>query len=183
MQLLVTPLDGLWEVRTSPRGDERGRFTRIFCDDSFSIIRPGIRFVQVNHSFTAACGTIRGLHFQHAPAGEAKLIRCLRGAVFDVAVDLRIESPTFGHWHGIELSATNERQIFIPEGFAHGFQSLTNDAELLYQHTFPYTPSAEAGLRYDDPTVAISWPLPIAAISDRDASLPMLSSVFTGLAA
>jgi dTDP-4-dehydrorhamnose 3,5-epimerase len=139
--------------------------------------------VQVNHSVTAARGTVRGLHFQHAPNTEAKLIRCLRGAVFDVAVDLRGNSSTYGHWYGIELSAENERQIFIPEGFAHGFQSLTDGAELLYQHTAPYSVTSEGGVRFDDATIAITWPLAVTAISNRDLALPLLDAHITRIAA
>ena len=147
MQLLTTPLAGLWEIKTSPHGDDRGRLTRIFCESAFNAIRPQLKFVQVNHSVTAMRGTIRGLHFQKTPAAEAKLIRCIRGSVFDVAVDLRAESPTFGHWHAMELSEHNERQVFIPEGFAHGFQSLSDDVQMLYQHTTPYAKECEDGIR------------------------------------
>lgn len=183
MQLFTTPLAGLWEIRTAPHGDERGRLTRIFCENDFATVRPHLHFVQANHSATAMRGTIRGLHFQHAPAAEAKLIRCLRGAIFDVAVDLRSESSTFGHWHGIELSADSERQVFIPEGFAHGFQTLTDDVQMLYQHTAAYSKAHEGGVRYDDPTLAISWPLPVNIVSARDAELPLLGTGFLGVAA
>lgn len=183
MQLIETPLAGLWEIHTSSRGDARGSLTRIFCEKDFAAVRPDLRFVQANHSVTALRGTIRGMHFQQAPAAEAKLIRCIRGSVFDVAVDLRAESPTFGHWHGIELSEHNNQQIFIPEGFAHGFQSLTDDVQLLYQHTAPYSPEHEGGLRYDDPAVAINWPLPVTVLSQRDAALPLLRVGFMGIAA
>ena len=183
MELVPTAFNGLWEIHTAPRGDERGRFTRIFCEESFSVIRAGLRFVQVNSSITTRRGTIRGLHFQRAPASDAKLIRCVRGAVYDVAVDLRTESSTFGHWHAIELTDTNERQIFIPEGFAHGFQALTNEVELLYQHTYPHTASAEGGVRYDDPALAVFWPLPVTVISERDASLPTLNPADRSIAA
>lgn len=176
MQLLQTRLPGLWEIQTSPRSDERGRFTRLFCAEEFEPVRPNVRFVQVNHSVTAKLGTVRGLHYQHAPAAEAKLIRCIRGAAFDVAVDIRESSPTFGKWHAVELSAGNERQVFIPEGFAHGFQALTDDVELLYQHTFPYTPSCERGVLHCDPFIGIEWPLAVTAISERDAMLPLLHS-------
>ncbi|MEO7997922.1 MAG: dTDP-4-dehydrorhamnose 3,5-epimerase [Gemmatimonadaceae bacterium] len=183
MQLLKTPLTGLWEIRTTPRGDARGSLTRIFCESDFAEVRPNLRFVQTNHSVTALRGTIRGMHFQQAPAAEAKLIRCIRGSVFDVAVDLRAESPTFGHWHGVELSEHNNQQIFIPEGFAHGFQALTDDVQMLYQHTTPYSQEHEGGLRYDDPAVAINWPLPVTVLSPRDAALPLLRVGFMGIAA
>ena len=183
MKLLTTPLAGLWEIETTPYGDERGRLTRIFCTNAFAAIRLNLHFMQVNHSVTATRGTIRGMHFQNGPAAEAKLIRCLRGSVFDVAVDVRSESPTFGQWHAVELSEQNERQVFIPEGFAHGFQTLTDDVQLLYQHTAPYSREHEAGFRFDDPTLKISWPLAVTVLSDRDTNLPLLSSATMGVAA
>lgn len=177
MKLLGTPLAGLWLIETAPRGDARGRLTRLFCADAFAAVRPGLRFVQVNHSITALRGTVRGLHWQRAPQAEAKLIRCLRGSVFDVAVDLRPGSPTYGRWHGVELSEHNEREVFIPEGCAHGFQALSDDAHLLYQHTAPHAPACEAGLRYDDPDLAIAWPLPVALVSARDLGHPLLREI------
>jgi len=180
MKLVQTPLEGMWVVETTPRGDARGRLTRLFCVDAFAPVRPGLRFVQVNHSVTALCGTVRGLHLQHAPHAEAKLIRCLRGSVFDVTVDLRPGSPTFGRWHGIELSEDNEREVFIPEGCAHGFQALSDDAQLLYQHTAQYSPACEVGLRHDDPQVAIAWPLTVTLVSDRDRSHPLLREFIEG---
>src|SRR5690606_18115935 len=162
MKLHATPIAGLWEVQTEPRGDERGQLTRLFCADQFNTIRPGLRFVQTNLSFTAQRGTVRGMHFQRAPALEAKLVRCLRRRVFDVAVDLRAGSPTFRRWHAVELSQDNHRQLFIPEGCAHGFQTLSDDVELLYQHTAAYAPDCEGGVRHDDPALAIAWPLPVS---------------------
>ncbi|MEP6778676.1 MAG: dTDP-4-dehydrorhamnose 3,5-epimerase [Gemmatimonadaceae bacterium] len=183
MKLTETPLSGLWEIQTSPRGDERGRFTRLFCAEEFAPVRPNMRFVQVNHSMTAKRGTVRGLHYQHAPAAEAKLIRCIRGTVFDVAVDVRESSPTFGKWHAVELSQDNERQVFIPEGFAHGFQALTDNVELLYQHTVPFAPTCERGVLYRDPFIGIEWPLFVTILSERDANLPLLNSTVAGCAA
>ena len=177
MKLIDTPLAGMWVIETAPFGDARGRLTRLFCAEAFAAVRPGLRFVQVNHSVTALRGTVRGLHWQRRPQAEAKLIRCLRGSVFDVTVDLRPGSPTFGRWHGVELSAHNEREVFIPEGCAHGFQALSDDAQLLYQHTAPYAPDCEAGLRYDDPELAIAWPLPVARVSERDLCHPLLREI------
>jgi len=173
MKLSPAPLAGMWLVETTPRGDARGRLTRIFCADAFAAVRPGLRFVQVNQSVTALRGTVRGLHMQRAPQAEAKLIRCLRGSVFDVAVDLRPGSPSFGRWIGVELSEHNEREVFIPEGCAHGFQALSDDAHLLYQHTAPHAPAYEAGLRFDDPTLGIAWPLPVSLVSERDRRHPL----------
>ena len=183
MKLVQTPLAGMWVIETAPRGDARGCLTRLFCADAFAAVRPGLCFVQTNHSVTALRGTLRGLHWQRAPRAEAKLIRCLRGSVFDVTVDLRPGSPTHGRWHGVELSAQNEREVFIPEGCAHGFQALSDDAHLLYQHTAPYAPDREAGLRYDDPALAIAWPLAVALVSGRDLQHPSLREAVQGIAA
>ena len=178
MTLHPTPLHGLWAIHTEPRADERGRLTRLFCAKEMILVRDGLHFVQSNLSRTLQKGAIRGLHFQRGPALDAKLIRCLRGRVFDVAVDLRAGSPTFGQWHAIELSDDNESQVFIPEGFAHGFQALTDDVELLYQHTAAYSPMSESGLKFDDPTLAIAWPLPVTQVSERDAAMPGLTASF-----
>ncbi|MCK7491690.1 MAG: dTDP-4-dehydrorhamnose 3,5-epimerase [Comamonadaceae bacterium] len=164
----TTPLDGVKVVVGHPRVDERGRFVRVFCADEFAALRPGLRFVQVNLSRTVGRGTVRGMHFQQAPAADAKLVRCVHGAVLDVAVDLRPHSPTFLAWHAVELSAAAETGVFIPEGCAHGFQALTDDAELLYLHTAAYAPLHEGGVRHDDPRLGIAWPLPAGeAISPR----------------
>ena len=178
-----TPLAGAFVIETAPRGDDRGKFTRLFCAGEFATVRPDLHFVQVNLSVTRHAGTVRGLHFQRPPFSEAKLIRCLRGRVFDVAVDLRLTSPTFGQWFGVELTGDNEREFFIPEGFAHGFQTLTDDVEMLYQHTAPYAPESEAGVVYDDVTLAITWPLPVKVVSNRDALLPSLLEVTVAVAA
>ena len=183
VKLHPTPLPGLTLVETGAVGDARGRFERLFCEQEWRVLRPGLRFVQVNLSSTQQHGTVRGLHFQRAPAAEAKLIRCLRGRVFDVAVDLRAGSPTFLRWHGLELAADEPREVFIPEGFAHGFQALSNDVQLLYLHTAPWTPACEGGLRHDDPRLAITWPEPVTQLSDRDRHHPLLDDDFEGLIA
>jgi dTDP-4-dehydrorhamnose 3,5-epimerase len=183
LAIVGTPLAGLWEVQTSSQEDPRGGFTRLFCTEAFAPIREGLRFVQVNRSITARRGTVRGLHFQRAPMQEAKLVRCLRGRVFDVAVDLRPGSDTFGRWHAVELSDTNERSLFIPEGFAHGFQALTDDAHLLYQHTASFSPEHEGGVHHADPSLDIPWPLPAVGVSARDRGLPGLHSALTRAAA
>lgn len=183
MKLLSTPIADLQVVDTEPVGDARGRFERLFCEQQWTPLREGLRFVQVNLSTTARRGAVRGLHFQHAPAAEAKLIRCVRGHVYDVAVDLRAGSPTFLRWHAIELHAEEPREVFIPEGFAHGFQALGDDAQLLYFHTTPWTPACEDGIRHDDPRLAIDWPLPVTEVSERDRSHPLLDAAFAGLRA
>ena len=183
MKLHPTPLAGLYEIHTALVGDARGRFTRLFCEQELSPIRPSTHFTQINLSETRGRGTLRGMHYQTPPAAEAKLIRCLRGRVFDVAVDLRAGSPTFLHWHALELAEDNHRAIFIPEGFAHGFQTLTDDVHLLYMHTAPWTPACEAGLRHDDPRLAIAWPLVVTTISERDCNYALIADAFTGVQA
>jgi dTDP-4-dehydrorhamnose 3,5-epimerase len=177
---LPTPLAGLTVIETCPVGDERGRFVRVFCEAELARLRPGLHFTQINLSTTHQLGSVRGMHFQAAPMAEAKLIRCLRGRVFDVAVDLRAGSDTFLHWHGVELAADGERQIFIPEGFAHGFQALTDDVQLLYMHTSAWSREHERGLRHDDPRLAINWPLPVTLVSTKDRSAPLLDGRFEG---
>lgn len=181
LKLLPTPLAGLQIVETAPVGDARGMFERLFCEQEWASLRPDLHFAQVNLSMTAKRGTIRGMHYQHEPATEAKLIRCVCGHAFDVAVDLRAGSPTFLHWHAVELRADEPREVFIPEGFAHGFQALSDDVQLLYFHTAAWTPVCEGGLRHDDPRLAIDWPLPPANVSDRDRAHPLLVDGFMGV--
>jgi dTDP-4-dehydrorhamnose 3,5-epimerase len=181
VKLLATPLSGLQIVETEPVSDARGSFERLFCRQEWSPLRAGLDFVQINLSTTAMRGTVRGLHYQRPPTTEAKLIRCTRGAVFDVAVDVREGSPTFLHWHAITLRADEPREVFIPEGFAHGFQSLTEDAQLLYFHTAAWAREHEGGLRHDDPRLGIDWPLPVAQLSERDRVHPLIDDSFTGI--
>ena len=182
MKFHATPLADLTVIETTPIADDRGQFSRVFCAAECAVLRPGLHWVQINVSRTYHKGTVRGLHFPYPPAAEVKLIRCLRGRVFDVAVDLRAGSPTFLRWHGIELDADGATQFFIPEGFAHGFQALTDDAQLLYLHSAAWNRETEGGLRHDDPALAIGWPLPVARISDRDRDLPLVQeSRFAGI--
>lgn len=181
MKIDATALNGLYEVQSSAIGDARGRLTRVFCEQELTPIRPGLHFTQINLSETKGQGTVRGLHYQLPPAAEAKLIRCVRGRVFDVAVDLRAGSLTFLQWHGLELTDDNDRAVFIPEGFAHGFQALTDEVQLLYLHTAPWTPSCEAGLRHDDPRLAIAWPRLVTVLSDKDRSYPPIDKSFAGV--
>lgn len=183
MKIIPTPLSGLYEIRQTPLSDARGRFTRLFCEADLAPIRAGLHFPQINLSETRGRGTLRGMHYQTPPAAEAKLIRCLRGRVFDVAVDVRADSPTFLHWHALELADDNDRAVFIPEGFAHGFQTLTDEVQLLYMHTAPWTPACEAGLRHDDPRLAIRWPLPAANVSERDRGHALIDPRFAGIRA
>lgn len=183
MTVEATTLAGLYEIGHPLIGDARGRFTRLFCDRELACIRPDLRFAQINWSETRQRGTLRGMHYQRPPAAEAKLIHCLHGRVYDVAVDLRAGSPTFLHWHAVELAADAGNALFIPEGFAHGFQALTDEAHLLYMHTTPWTPDCEAGLHHADPRLAITWPLPPAGLSARDAGLPQVDAAFRGVQA
>lgn len=170
MKFRATTLPGVWEIEPMTRRDERGSLARLFCDEAFAEIAPGLAFKQVNHTLTQHRGTVRGLHLQREPALEAKLVCCLRGSVFDVAVDLRAGSPTFGHWHAAVLGGDGRRQLLIPAGCAHGFQTLSDEVHMLYQHSAAYSAEHEAGLRYDDPRLGIPWPLPAAHLSARDRS-------------
>lgn len=181
MKLHETHIAGLYEIRHTPAADARGSFTRLFCERELADIRSGLRFPQINLSETRKRGTLRGLHYQGSPAVEAKLVQCLRGRVFDVAVDIRADSPTFLQWHAVELSADSHNAVFIPEGFAHGFQTLTDEAHLLYMHTVPWAPDCEAGIRHDDPRLAIAWPLPPIGVSARDGKLPQVDETFDGV--
>lgn len=176
-----TPLAELVVVTRKPLVDTRGFFSRLFCAEIFREIGLNKPILQINHSFTHCCGAVRGLHFQYPPHAEAKLVSCIRGRVFDVAVDLRAGSPTLLHWHGEEISAVNGKAMFIPEGFAHGFQSLEESCELLYFHTNNYAPGSEGALNVNDPALNIRWPLEISEISDRDRSHPFIDKQFTGI--
>jgi dTDP-4-dehydrorhamnose 3,5-epimerase len=175
------PLQGSYVVSLEPFVDERGWFARFYCKKEFLQIGHQKEWVQLNHSFTAHTGTIRGMHFQHPPFGEIKLIRCLAGAVYDVLIDLRRNSSTFLKWDGVELSAKNKKMLYIPEGFAHGFQTLSDNTELIYHHSDYYSPQAEGGLRFDDPMIGIEWPLEMKMLSPRDAEHPYLDKNFKGI--
>ncbi len=175
-----TPIKGLTLLQRRPMGDHRGYLVRMFCQQELDEWIPGTTVVQINHTFTARRGTLRGMHFQFPPHAETKLVSCLRGKVFDVAVDLRRTSATFLQWHGEVLSAENHRTLVIPEGFAHGFQSLEDDCEMLYFHTAFFRAEAEGGLNATDPRLDITWPLPITERSARDSGHPMVDDNFTG---
>jgi dTDP-4-dehydrorhamnose 3,5-epimerase len=180
LTLRPQPLPGLFVIETAAFEDHRGSFARLFCAEELAELGMG-QIVQINHSLTRAQGAVRGLHFQRPPKAEAKMVRCLKGRVLDVAVDLRAGSPTFLKWHAVELSAGNRQAFFLPRGFAHGFQALEADCELLYLHDEAYSPEHEGGLRHDDPALAIPWPLPVADLSARDAAHPLLSAEFAPL--
>ncbi len=161
--------------------DARGEFARLFCRDALGDVNGGREIVQINLSLTRTKGAVRGLHFQLPPFAEAKWVRCLKGRVWDVAFDLRRDSPTFLQYCAVELSAAAMNAILVPEGCAHGFQALEPDCELLYLHTAAYAPDHEAGLRWDDPALAIAWPLGVTEISERDRSHPLLKPGFAGI--
>ena len=182
VKVLTTPVPGLIVVESIPFADSRGAFARLFCARELAPILGERLIVQINHSRTAAVGAVRGLHFQNPPHAEMKLVRCLKGRIWDVAVDLRAGSSTFLHWHAEELTADNNRMMVIPEGFAHGFQVLEPDSELLYLHTAFYEPSSEGGLSCTDPRLSIAWPLNVSDLSLRDSSHPFLSADFSGFA-
>lgn len=169
-----TPLAGLWLAQRQPIRDTRGFFARFYCAQEFAAIGVVQPLAQINHSFSHQPGTLRGLHFQHPPHAETKVVSCLSGRIFDVAVDLRSGSPTFLQWFGAELSAQAQNSLVIPPGFAHGFQTLEPDSEILYLVTTAYSAEYEDGLHPLDPALAIDWRLPVAEISARDAQRPLL---------
>ena len=169
-------LPGAYSIELEKRGDERGFFARAWCRQEFGRVGLNTGIVQANVSRTQARGTIRGMHLQVSPAAETKLVRCVRGAVLDVICDLRLDSPTFRLWEGFELTDSNHRAVYVPEGFAHGFQALTDDVELFYQVTAYYSPEHERGVRYDDPEIGIEWPLEASVVSEKDASWPPLAA-------
>ena len=177
----TTPLQGLNVVTRMPIGDSRGYLERLFCSEELEPLLPGRSVMQINRTYTAKIGVVRGLHYQLPPHAETKLITCLRGEVYDVAVDLRRDSPTFLRWHAERLSPDNNRTMVIPEGFAHGLQTLTEDCELLYFHTAKFTPEAERGLDALDVSLGIGWPLPIAERSLRDEKHSRLDASFEGV--
>jgi dTDP-4-dehydrorhamnose 3,5-epimerase len=183
LHLEDTPLAGLQRVRRTRLGDERGFLTRIFCADELRDAGWAGPVAQINHTRTRQRGSVRGLHFQLAPHGEKKLVQCLRGEVWDVALDLRRGSPTFLRWHAERLSEDNDTALLIPEGFAHGLQTLEDDVDMLYCHSAAYAADAEGGVHPREPRAAIAWPLPIAALSPRDEARPLLDARFTGLTA
>ncbi|MDR7554854.1 MAG: dTDP-4-dehydrorhamnose 3,5-epimerase [Armatimonadota bacterium] len=172
MIFLEADVQGAFLIEFEKRSDERGFFARTWCEREFAAAGLDVRFVQINISRTRRRGTIRGLHYQVAPFEEAKLVRCARGAIYDVVVDLRAESPTYMRWMAVELTADGCRMLYVPEGCAHGFQTLEDDSEVVYQVSQFYTPDAERGVRYDDPCFGIVWPLEVTVVSAKDRSWP-----------
>ena len=176
MKFQSTPIAGLTLISLEPRQDERGFVARAVCRDEFAAAGLSADFVQSNMSYNRTRGIVRGLHYQTGQHAEVKLVRCIQGAVFDVAVDLRPDSATFLHWFGAELSAENRQALYIPKGFAHGYQALTDDAELFYQVSTAYCGSAERSVRFDEPRVGIAWPLPITQVSPKDLATAFLTA-------
>jgi dTDP-4-dehydrorhamnose 3,5-epimerase len=184
MRFVPTGLDGAFVVEQTRERDERGWFARVFCAQTFAAMGLETGFVQYNHSATLYRGAIRGLHYQIPPMAEAKLMRCTHGSIFDVIVDLRAGSPTLLHWFGVELNDANGLSLYVPRGFAHGFQALTDAAEVTYPTSCPYAPEYERGVRFDDPAVGIGWPVGAAQVpvSAKDHTWPLLGQHFTGVA-
>ena len=180
MKIRTTPIKGVAIVETTPFIDHRGSFSRLFCDDELRVVLKSRTIKQINHSCTHSVGAVRGLHMQKPPHAEMKLIRCLKGGVWDVAVDLRKDSPTLLQWFALELTPENRCMLVIPEGCAHGFQVLQPDSEMLYLHTAAYTPSTEHGCHPADPAIGIHWPRAITEMSERDSTLPLIDENFTG---
>ncbi len=176
MRFISSHLEGVWIIEPEPHTDERGLFARTFCVHEFAEHGLQTSFVQCSTSWNAKAGTLRGLHYQLQPAAEAKLVRCTAGSLFDVAVDLRPDSKTYLQYIGVELSAGNRRAIYIPERFAHGFQTLEDNTEVFYQISEFYAPELSVGIRYDDERLAIQWPRPVSIVSSKDASMPQLDA-------
>jgi dTDP-4-dehydrorhamnose 3,5-epimerase len=181
LRLTPTRLPDLTVIERTPVADERGVFERLFCVGELAAANIAMSVVQANRTMTIRKGAVRGMHFQHPPHAETKIVACLTGKIFDVAVDLRRGSPTFLRWHGEELSCDNHKSLLIPAGFAHGLQTLSDDCQLLYFHSTAYAAEAEDGLNPLDPRLGIAWPLPIAEMSQRDAHHPALMDDFKGI--
>lgn len=181
MKFHAAPLTDAYTIELEKRGDDRGFFARFFCQNEFGAIGLATQFVQVNNSLSAKKGTLRGLHYQLAPAAEVKVVRCIRGALFDVIVDIRPGSPTFGKWFGAELTAENRLMMYVPRGFAHAILTLADDTEALYLVSDFYSPENERGLRWNDPRFDIAWPIQPAEISEKDAKWPNFDPAFHGV--
>jgi dTDP-4-dehydrorhamnose 3,5-epimerase len=181
VKIVKTPIEGVMIIESERHTDNRGSFSRFFCEDELNNIIGNRQIVQINHSDTQQAGSIRGMHFQFPPHAEMKLIRCLRGRVFDVAVDLRKNSKTFLQWYGQILTPEENNMFVIPEGCAHGFQNIEKNTELLYLHTSHYQPKSEGGFRFDDPVLNIKWPMMYSDISKKDKEYPDITKRFKGI--
>jgi len=178
---ITTPIKGLYRIDRKPITDSRGFLSRLFCSEEFKAIGLKQPIEQINHTLTIEKGSVRGMHFQYPPHMETKIISCIQGKVFDVAVDIRKDSPTFLHWYAEILSEKNQKSLYLPEGFAHGFQALTDNCQLIYLHSNSYVPDAEGGINARDPRLSIHWPHPITEMSLKDQNHPMLGDSFEGL--
>lgn len=177
MNFLKTALEGVFILEPQVHGDHRGWFTESFSDENFKKAGLDLNFVQDNHSFSAEKGTLRGLHYQLKPKAQTKLVRCTKGIIYDVAVDIREGSPTYGKWIGVELSAENKKQLLVPKGFAHAFMTLTEDVEVQYKVDEVYSPENDRGIIWNDPSIAIEWPLEVKPItSKKDENAPLLKN-------
>ncbi len=182
MTFTELPLRGAFTIDLNVFSDDRGWFARTYCKEEFSKLNIEQEWVQMNHSFTKHKGTIRGMHFQFPPYSEVKMIRCISGMVYDIIVDIRKDSLTFLQYTGVELSSADRRMIYIPQGFAHGFQALSDNAELIYHHSQLYAPKAEGGLLYNDPAIGIEWPSTVTEMSERDKNHPLINlETFKGI--
>lgn len=181
MKITETNIPGVCVVETTVHRDERGAFARLFCRESLRDVIGDRQILQINHSRTRSPGAVRGLHFQHPPQAEMKFVRCVRGQVWDVVVDLRADSPTFLQWHAETLDGESLKMIVIPEGCAHGFQALEADSEMMYLHTATYQLAYEGGLLHNDPALGISWPLHVTEVSARDRSHPLIDRNLSGI--
>ena len=181
MKFYPTPLLGAYTIELEGRSDERGFFARLFCESEFQAAGLPTPIVQINNAFSVAAGTLRGMHYQLPPSSEIKVVRCIRGAVYDVIIDLRPNSPTFTKWFGTELSAENRVMMFVPRGFAHGILTLTDDAETLYLVSALYDPKQERGVRFDDSRIGVAWPRTPTEISQKDRAWPDLDPDFHGI--
>lgn len=175
MKFHETPLYGAWIIEPEYITDERGFFARVFCRQEFTNLGLSPDFAQCSISFNQKAATLRGMHFQHAPFEEIKLVRCTAGAIYDVIIDLRAHSPSYKQWFSIELTQENRKMLYIPQGLAHGFQTLQDHTEVFYQISSPFVPKAASGVRWNDPAFAIAWPLPIQVISPKDQQYPLFA--------
>ena len=175
MKFAPTELRDAVLIEMEKHRDDRGFFARTMCVEEFAQAGLETAYPQSSQSYNARAGTLRGMHFQKAPHAETKLVRCVRGAVHDVIIDLRPDSPTHMRWQGFDLSAENGLSLYIPKGFAHGFQTLVDETDVLYQISYAYVPGVGCGVRYDDPAFGIAWPLPVSVISERDRTWPLVS--------
>ncbi len=181
MKFTPLKLAGAYHIETTPFQDQRGFFTRTFCENEFAEFGLKQHYVQANHSGTFGKGIIRGMHFQRPPHAEVKVIKCIKGSIFDVIVDCRKNSPTFLQWVGIELSAEKKNMMYVPEGFAHGFQSLEEETEMTYLVGAFYNKESEGGIHHLDPKVGIEWPLPVLLTSEKDAAIPFVDDNFKAI--